>query len=43
MLDSKEEKERFREIDYTYMTEESMSESEEIVRQHKLLWRSDSK
>lgn len=43
MLKSKREKERFQGIDYSYMTEESMSENEDTVRQHKLQWRSDGK
>ena len=37
-------KDKFQEINFAYMTEESMSEEDaEVVRKHKLPWHSDGK
>ena len=41
MLRNTKEKERFQNIDYSFMTEESMSKSDDIVRKHKLPWHSE--
>lgn len=38
-----EERRKFAEIDESYMTEESSSESENVVKRHQLQWRSDGK
>lgn len=44
MLKSTKEKKKFQQIDYKYMTEESVSEDDDdVIRTHKLQWRSDSK
>lgn len=44
VLKTAKEKKKFQQIDYQYMTEESMSEGDnDVVRTHKLPWRSDSK
>lgn len=40
---SEDESKKLTEIDETYMTEESSSESENVVKRHQLTWRSDGK
>ena len=35
------EKEKWSLIDYNYMTEESGDEDSDVIRQHKLVWRSE--
>ena len=44
VLKSTKEKKKFQQIDYKYMTEESVSEDDDdVIRTHKLQWRSASK
>ena len=40
MLRGDAEKEKWTSIDYRYMTEESESDDDSVIRQHKLQWRS---
>ena len=39
-LKKEKEREKWSQIDYRYMTEES--DSDDVIRQHKLTWRSES-
>ena len=38
-----EEKEKWLTIDYNYMTKQSPSENEDVIRQHKLTWHSQGR
>lgn len=40
-LKNEEERGKWSTIDYNYMTDESASETEDVIRQHKLIWRSE--
>ena len=42
-LKGEAEKEKWSSIDHRYMTDESESDEEDVVRQHKLQWRSQGR
>ena len=41
ILKTEEERRKWSTVDYNYMTDESASETEDVIRQHKLTWCSE--